>query len=144
MISARPITDRFRIFFFSFILSFVFEYLSLSFFRFTYTRTQVHKHTHKCSSRALSANIFITIFCDQKINSIMCYTLIKLRLSNDYDYVLHLRRFCRPRKRYMYIYIYVLRGLLGLLACCGGSRRILCTFPLSFSIFSFFFHQFSI
>ncbi|CAL1673825.1 unnamed protein product [Lasius platythorax] len=40
--------------------------------------------------------------------------------------------------------IYVLRGLLGLLAWCGGSRRILCTFPLFLSFLFFFFHQFSI
>lgn len=38
--------------------------------------------------------------------------------------------------------IYVLRGLLGLLAWCGGSRRILCTFPLFLSFLFFFFINF--
>lgn len=54
----------------------------------------IRTHTYERLSRL---NIFITIFCDQKINSIMCYALIKLRLSIDHGYVLHLRRFRRLR-----------------------------------------------
>ena len=106
-----------------------------------FSRTHSHEHTYarKRTQAYIThanvprsrLNIFITIFCDQKINSIMYYPLIKLRLSIDHGYVLHLRRFRRLR-----IHIdtdNILREFLGSLAWCDGSRRILyisCLFHL--------------
>lgn len=95
------------------------------------THTGIRTHTNVPRSRL---NIFITIFCDQKINSIMCYALIKLRLSIDHGYVLHLRRFRRLRIEITY--------------CVGSSVRWPGTvalveyfaFPLSLFLSSFFFY----